>query len=607
MTKTKLLSFLFGAEVLLLMALAYMQPAHALPAPTNLTANVASTTQINLKWDRVWGASSYRVFRASKQIATVRGTTFSNINLTPNTTYSYNVAAVDTRWRQSELSNTATATTLTDTNPPPTTTAEVGYIGCSMTIGAINGALRLNPSGYWPVYNIGGGGVSKWADLNSQYWKDFQTAYNANPVKTFWFELCALSTEKDKETIDAAMAVIDELKRRIPDVTIYVSAQPTYTPTSHVCQIAGSDGPQRMSDIASTLIMSGEVKAGPAQGPLNADSQLKPNDSCHPNTSGEDLLGKQVQDFFFNLNPPPPSAGAGIASGIYVVDTEPNVSAALASPYTDGLLVRARWEQVESTEGVFVTKGICDKVTQAHSLGKGVSLVFYPLPPKWLLAKVPTSEQWTLPLGRSTLTINPWNTTLLAAMSKTAAAIANSTCEGVPLRSHPALKQVDTTIAGALSVRDKPASATQAQMSGAVMSSVKIWRSAFYTENDTKAYYMSIFPYRDKAVDAAAIAKEVLSAYPYQHFMTENFGVAGVGDTSILKLAKYKIFQACGYFGNSKIKCSDTGRADNTPQTAYDKILKPLGGTMSLQIYADDIISPTYAKELEYLHKAVNP
>ena len=58
MTKIKPLSFLFAAEVLLLMAIAYAQPAHALPAPTNLTANVASTTQINLKWDRVWGASS---------------------------------------------------------------------------------------------------------------------------------------------------------------------------------------------------------------------------------------------------------------------------------------------------------------------------------------------------------------------------------------------------------------------------------------------------------------------------------------------------------------------------------------------------------------------
>ena len=606
MTKIKPLSFLFAAEVLLLMAIAYAQPVHALTAPTNLTANVASTTQINLKWDRVWGASSYRVFRASKQIATVRGTTFSNINLTPNTTYSYNVAAVDTRWRQSPLSNTATATTLTDTNPPPTTTAEVGYIGCSMTMAAANGALNLGMPNLWntkPEY--GGGGVWQWASKSAKYWDAFQAAYNAQPVNTIWWELCAVSTSAANETYDNALLVIDELKSRIPGVTIYVSAQPTYNPSSHECGIAGVGGQARVASIAAQLITAGEAITGPTQGPLEYPSQVK-SDGCHPVASGEQVLGKQLMDFFLTKTPPPPTASAGIASGIYVVDTEPNVATALASPYTDGLLVRARWEQVEPTEGVVNAKSICDKVTQARKLNKGASLVFYPLPPKWLLAKVPASEQWSLPLGKATTTINPWNTTLLDAMSKTATAIGNSICEGVPLRAHPALKQVDTTIAGALSVRDKPASATQAQMSSAVMSSVKIWRSAFYTENDTKSYYMSIFPYRDKAVDAAAIAKEVLSAYPYQHFMTENWGVAGVGDTSILKLAKYKIFQACGYFSNSKIKCSDTGRSDNTPQTAFDKILKPLGGVMSLQIYADDIVNPAYAEEIKYINKQVN-
>ncbi|MGZ8158353.1 MAG: fibronectin type III domain-containing protein [Methylobacter sp.] len=599
-------AFFFGAMLLLL--LFFSAATYALPAPTNLTASAVSTTQINLKWNRVLGASSYRVYRANKQIATTRGTTLSNAGLTPNTAYSYNVAAVDNRWRQSAKSNTATATTLTDTAPPPPpppSTDVVGYLGCSMTQGVARGAISLGYNVWNPVPVIGGGGIKQWSDFSSAYWKEFDKAQTAQPTTVFWWMLCALENSKDSETYDNALAVVDEIKRRVPGAIVYVSAQPAYNPSSHECVIAGTGGQARMASIAAQLTLNGEALAGPVIGPLEYPSQVS-DDGCHQTTDGEMTNGLQLGSFFLT-KPQPPIVSAGIASGVYVVDTEPNVSAALASQYVDGLLVRARWESTEPTEGAYNFKSICDKVTQAHKLNKGASLVFYPLPPKWLLAKVPTSEQWSLPLGKATTTIRPWNTVLLDAMKKTAEAMANSICEGVPIKSHPALKQVDTTIAGALSVRDKPSGATQAQMLDGILKSVQIWHEAFAVPNDPKAYYLSIFPYKDKSVDAGKIAQEILNKYPIQHFMTENWGVAGVGDTSVLKLAPYKIFQACGYFSNSNIKCSDTGRTDNTPQNAYDKILKPLGGVMSLQLYADDIVNPAYSKELEYLHSVVNP
>lgn len=609
MTKIKPLSFLFAAEVLLLMAIAYAQPVHALTAPKNLTANVASTTQINLKWDRVWGASSYRVFRASKQIATVRGTTFSNINLTPNTSYSYNVAAVDTRWRQSPLSNTATATTLTDTNPPPTTTAEVGYIGCSMTMAAANGALNLGMTNLWstkPEY--GGGGISQWKDFNSKYWTAFQNAYNAQPVNVIWYELCAVEQTKADETYDNALLILDELKRRIPGVTVYVSAQPAYNPSSHECGIAGVGGQSRMASIAAQLVSAGEAITGPTQGPLEYPSQVK-TDGCHPIASGEQVLGKQLMDFFLTKTPPPPSASAGIASGLFLVDDRSaDYNKALTDPNIDGTIIRSQWSQLEPTEGAYNFKPLCDQITAVHKLNKQVAVINYPLPPSWLLAKVPTSEQWTLKLGaRSVQTITPWNATGLAAMEKLANAQANFVCEGVKLKEHPSVTQVDQTVFGALSIRDKPDNSTLSQMTDGVLKSVDIWKTAFTVPNDKKAYFLGTFPLgrgTTAVADSKAIVSEVLKRYPLTHTFLENHDVTGIGNSEPFKLAKYHIVQACGEFGSSKIKCSGTGKPENTPRNAFDTILKPIGGIRSYQIYPADVAK--YPNDMVYLHQVLN-
>jgi hypothetical protein len=169
-----------------------------------------------------------------------------------------------------------------------------------MTMGAVNGALNLGSTVFWSTKpDYGGGGVWQWAqNTNNKYWTAFQTAYKANPVNVIWWQLCSLDTDKNNETYDNALLVIDELKSRIPGVTIYVSAQPTYDPVDHVCTLAGASGPTRMATLAAQLTTNGEALAGPVTGPLKYPSQIKSNDSCHPNTSGEQLLGQQIIDFF---------------------------------------------------------------------------------------------------------------------------------------------------------------------------------------------------------------------------------------------------------------------------------------------------------------------
>jgi len=82
--------------------------------PQNLTATAVSSSQINLSWtastDNV-GVTAYRIYRGSTQIATVSNTTYNNVGLTANTTYTYTVLAYDAAGNPSGQSAPASATT----------------------------------------------------------------------------------------------------------------------------------------------------------------------------------------------------------------------------------------------------------------------------------------------------------------------------------------------------------------------------------------------------------------------------------------------------------------------------------------------------------------
>ena len=99
-------------------------------APANLTA-VASGNTITLNWttsqDTI-GVSSYVVERENPgstsfvQIGTATGTTYSDTGLTSNSTYSYELQAVDWASNQSAVSNVASATAQFGINPNTSTT-----------------------------------------------------------------------------------------------------------------------------------------------------------------------------------------------------------------------------------------------------------------------------------------------------------------------------------------------------------------------------------------------------------------------------------------------------------------------------------------------------
>ncbi len=85
-------------------------------APTNLTANAISPSQINLAWSASTdsggaGLAGYIVYRGGSEIGRTASTSYSDNGLTSNSSYSYTVKAYDNAGNVSGASNTATATT----------------------------------------------------------------------------------------------------------------------------------------------------------------------------------------------------------------------------------------------------------------------------------------------------------------------------------------------------------------------------------------------------------------------------------------------------------------------------------------------------------------
>jgi hypothetical protein len=77
------------------------------PVPTGLKATVISASEIDLSWDASDNAVGYNIYRNgnSTALANIYGkTTYSDTNLTANTTYSYTVAAYNTNGNESAQS-----------------------------------------------------------------------------------------------------------------------------------------------------------------------------------------------------------------------------------------------------------------------------------------------------------------------------------------------------------------------------------------------------------------------------------------------------------------------------------------------------------------------
>ncbi|MDR3583795.1 MAG: cell wall-binding repeat-containing protein [Desulfosporosinus sp.] len=113
--------------------------------PTNLTATAASSSQINLNWDAINGATSYYLYMATSyygtynNIAVLTSPNYANMGLSTNGTYYYKVQAVNS-YGSSDFSAISSATT-TNTN----TTYSVPAIPTNLTATAASSSqINLN-------------------------------------------------------------------------------------------------------------------------------------------------------------------------------------------------------------------------------------------------------------------------------------------------------------------------------------------------------------------------------------------------------------------------------------------------------------------------------
>lgn len=108
-------------------------------APTQLSAQSPSQTQVNLSWkastDNV-GIKGYNIYRNGVKIAVAGTTSFGDATVAANTTYSYAVSAFDYSGNVSALSNTVTIRTSSSSTPPP-----------PASTGGIAGSVRDDRSG----------------------------------------------------------------------------------------------------------------------------------------------------------------------------------------------------------------------------------------------------------------------------------------------------------------------------------------------------------------------------------------------------------------------------------------------------------------------------
>ncbi|MHA1330063.1 MAG: lamin tail domain-containing protein [Candidatus Hodarchaeales archaeon] len=123
---------------------------------TGLTATAVSGSQIDLTWD----ANSevdldyYNIYRDGVFLTTTTQTSYSDTGLTSETTYTYEVSAVDTSGNEGLKSSAASATTL-DITPPAQVTGLVATAVSSSQIDLVWDANTESDLDYYTVYRDG--------------------------------------------------------------------------------------------------------------------------------------------------------------------------------------------------------------------------------------------------------------------------------------------------------------------------------------------------------------------------------------------------------------------------------------------------------------------
>lgn len=139
-------------------------------APTSLSATAVSATEIALAWgaasDPESGITLYRIYRGGALIANASGTSFNDTGLAPNTTYTYEVSAVNGAGLEGPRS--APASAATHTLPPTLGDLSVAVISVGSGIPAAGYQVQVSGSGVLLTQPVGPNAVVTFSGLAAQ-------------------------------------------------------------------------------------------------------------------------------------------------------------------------------------------------------------------------------------------------------------------------------------------------------------------------------------------------------------------------------------------------------------------------------------------------------
>lgn len=121
--------------------------------PTGLVTAVVSSAQISMSWtastDNI-GVTGYKIYRDGTLVATTNGTFYTDSSLSPSTSYSYTITALDAAGNESAQSSASVSTTYAYVPP------SVGSTITTVTIQSTSGSVQTNvPVTFGQVFKAG--------------------------------------------------------------------------------------------------------------------------------------------------------------------------------------------------------------------------------------------------------------------------------------------------------------------------------------------------------------------------------------------------------------------------------------------------------------------
>src|SRR5450755_1181195 len=191
--------------------------------PGNLTAKAISATQINLSWtasNSSIGVGGYVVERCQgascssfARVATSTGTTYNDTALSSNTSYSYEVQAVDSAGNTSAFSAAASATTQTPPTAPNNLTATaIGTSQIDLSWTASTGSLGV---ANYVVKRCQGAGCSNFAQIAAPTSTTFSDT-GLTTGTSYGYEVQAIDTAENLSAFSTPASVTTQSLPTVP-------------------------------------------------------------------------------------------------------------------------------------------------------------------------------------------------------------------------------------------------------------------------------------------------------------------------------------------------------------------------------------------------------